>query len=364
MYPDYKQQAITCLADMFAGIATRQFNNPMFGESGLVSFDNKAVDLTFSTRDVINIAKLVRDLPLPTDPKSAEWIKNQRAAVRELAQKAEQHENDDPLHLLHTMMNLYFVCKGTDTGWLNAKMDEHGMTVFLTEEFSGAYLLKESERVSVLYNDKYEDYKIMEVALYYSENENEWQLTFKAIHLKSGKEVILKNEQVSPNDKKVIADWMIFQARIDIHRTTPLEQQENGEWTAPRKNVREVDGVQVLTAINELTDCNILTVEAGTNGRQGGDTGHGGRTYLRITNDASTDLNCRTAVGRHEKDANGQYHYCLDTTDHGHVDQIEIMLGGDSELDTFIDALEFAADVLRKQRDGQMTTEIPDKQKK
>jgi len=40
------------------------------------------------------------------------------------------------------------------------------------------------------------------------------------------------------------------------------------------------------------------------------------------------------------------------------------MLGGDSELDTFIDALEFAVDVLRKQRDGQMTTEIPDKQKK
>ncbi len=365
MYPDYKQQAIARLTELFARLASRQFNNILFDEEGMIDFGSQSVfPLMFSTRDVINISKLMDDQVLPFDKKTQDWIASGRYAVRELAQKAEQHEYDDPMHLLHTMMNLCNVCKDGDTGWLNAKIDDNGMTVFLTEEFSGAHLLKEAEKVSVIYNDKYDTVKIMEVDAHYSEKEGDWRLTFKAIHLKSGKEVILQNDEVSPNDKKVIADWMIGQARLDIHRSTELEQQENGEWTAPRKNVREVDRVQVLTAVNEITDCNILTVEAGTNGKHGGDTGHGCRAYLRITNDASTDLNCRTAVGHHDTDADGRCHYRLDTTDHGHVDQIEIMLGGDSELDTFIEALEFAVAVLRKQRDGQMTTEIPDKQKK
>ena len=115
---------------------------------------------------------------------------------------------------------------------------------------------------------------------------------------------------------------------------------------------KQVDGIAVKTAADEIVDFNILTVEAGTNGKQGGDAGHGCRTYLCIKNDACTYMKCRTSIHRIDVDADGLCHHHDDTTDHGQVDEIEIMLGGDSELDTFIEALEFAVDTLRKQRDG------------
>ena len=35
-----------------------------------------------------------------------------------------------------------------------------------------------------------------------------------------------------------------------------------------------------------------LEVEAGTNGYQGGDSGHGSRTYLRLKDLGSTDIRC------------------------------------------------------------------------
>ena len=46
---------------------------------------------------------------------------------------------------------------------------------------------------------------------------------------------------------------------------------------------RRIKGVDVETWEREIIDANILSVEAGTNGYQGGDTGHGGRTYIRIS---------------------------------------------------------------------------------
>jgi hypothetical protein len=49
----------------------------------------------------------------------------------------------------------------------------------------------------------------------------------------------------------------------------------------------------------------------------------------------------------------------MDVTDHGNVDQIEITLGGDTELDTFVQALRFAADVLEKEIDGKLILDVP-----
>ena len=106
----------------------------------------------------------------------------------------------------------------------------------------------------------------------------------------------------------------------------------------------EVDGIKIQTRKKSMESCNILSVEVGTTGPQGGDTGHGGRTYFRITNDASTDMRCIVKTQR------GKTYKFNDAVD---VDQIEIMFGGDSELDTFISALDFAADRLREQRYSQ-----------
>lgn len=77
---------------------------------------------------------------------------------------------------------------------------------------------------------------------------------------------------------------------------------------------------------------NCITVYAGTNCPAGGDSGYGGRTILGITNDAATDLR----VG-------------LNGTSPVEVNSVEIVLGGDTECETFIQALEHALQVLKTQ---------------
>ena len=88
-------------------------------------------------------------------------------------------------------------------------------------------------------------------------------------------------------------------------------------------------------ACGELYDCdfglfNTLTVTVGTNGYQGGDSGHGGRTYISIEDTGCTDLNARATINSHDQT------------------KVEIMLGGDSELDSIIEALRWAADKLEE----------------
>lgn len=97
-------------------------------------------------------------------------------------------------------------------------------------------------------------------------------------------------------------------------------------------NIVDVNGVKVPTCIREFSSANIIEVEVGTTGLCGGDTGHGGRTYLRIKDLSSTDMSCRLSGNS-----------CGDTG------QIEIMFGGDCELETFVEALEFVAETLRDQ---------------
>lgn len=50
------------------------------------------------------------------------------------------------------------------------------------------------------------------------------------------------------------------------------------------------DGTEISTYTREVISANILEVEAGTTGYMGGDSGHGGRTYFRIQDSASTDM--------------------------------------------------------------------------
>ena len=112
-----------------------------------------------------------------------------------------------------------------------------------------------------------------------------------------------------------------------------------------------IDGQVVPVKEKEIINANVIKVEVGTNGIQGGDSGHGSRTHFAIENVSSTDMTLAFDGG----DA-----YC------GHVDvgdvrlegregmhgceRIEIEFGGDAELDTFIEALEFAVATLKEQR--------------
>ena len=100
-----------------------------------------------------------------------------------------------------------------------------------------------------------------------------------------------------------------------------------------------IDGIEVPTQRRHFYSANILSCEVGTTGYCGGDSGNGGRTYIKISDGCSTDLRCKII-----KDDKFRPEY--------HVDGVEIVLGGDCELDTIIDAFEYAAKVLKEKRDN------------
>lgn len=91
------------------------------------------------------------------------------------------------------------------------------------------------------------------------------------------------------------------------------------------------DGTRITTYSREITSANVLEAEAGTTGYMGGDTGHGGRTYLRITDLGGTDMRVNPIQDRY---GNGGF---------------EVTLGGDCELATLITALKFITQVLEEE---------------
>lgn len=95
------------------------------------------------------------------------------------------------------------------------------------------------------------------------------------------------------------------------------------------------DGAHFRTFSREINNANCLEVEAGTTGFKGGDSGHGGRTYIRITDLTSTDMRVTTKTDKF-----------------GHTDEVEIVLGGDTELETTIQALKFITKVLEDEAKG------------
>lgn len=100
-----------------------------------------------------------------------------------------------------------------------------------------------------------------------------------------------------------------------------------------------VDGTHIDTFKKEIVSANILEVEVGTTGYMGGDTGHGGRTFFRIKDLASTDM--RLAFRDNGKYFKSRY-----------LNDLELTFGGDCELDTFCEALRIGYNVLSQHSDG------------
>lgn len=88
------------------------------------------------------------------------------------------------------------------------------------------------------------------------------------------------------------------------------------------------DGTEFSTYTRNVYSANMLEVEAGTTGYKGGDSGHGGRTYFRISDHGTTDMEVRTLGDRY--------------VSYG----FEVLIGGDCELETMIRALKFITKVL------------------
>lgn len=95
---------------------------------------------------------------------------------------------------------------------------------------------------------------------------------------------------------------------------------------------RKVDGVIFPTWERDVVSCNILSVEAGTTGPQGGDSGHGCRTYFSIKDEACTDMEVNPTYDKW-----------------GNRNGFEVALGGDTELETMKEALKFILHVLEEQ---------------
>lgn len=104
--------------------------------------------------------------------------------------------------------------------------------------------------------------------------------------------------------------------------------------TEIKRNTREVSNVKIETYSKEIVSACMLGVEVGTNGYQGGDTGHGSRTYISFKNEGCTDMNVH--VG-----------YEYDTPN-----KVTLTFGGDCELMNIILALKFAINVLEDQIKG------------
>lgn len=81
---------------------------------------------------------------------------------------------------------------------------------------------------------------------------------------------------------------------------------------------------------------NIMAAEVGTTGRMGGDAGHGGETYLKLTNDASTSWHVVVT------DADGIEQVISEPSN------IMISVQGDAELQTLSEALEWAGKEIRR----------------
>ena len=125
---------------------------------------------------------------------------------------------------------------------------------------------------------------------------------------------------------------------IDV-RKDYFYQKYGHEWAESRDNdfdsysysVYEVDGYTFPIYKREIVSANVLEVVAGTNGYHDGDSGHGCRTFIRIKDVDSTDIKVKVLER------------------YGDTEGVEIVLGGDTELNTIIKAFRYIADVLEIQ---------------
>lgn len=109
------------------------------------------------------------------------------------------------------------------------------------------------------------------------------------------------------------------------HRNTELTPSKT--WESKKR----VNGTLISTFGASYESCNMLSVEAGTNGFHGGDGRHGSCTYLSFENGYNTDMSVS-----------------IDGVQFP-ADKVELMFGGDCELETVILALEYAVKTLKDQ---------------
>jgi hypothetical protein len=89
------------------------------------------------------------------------------------------------------------------------------------------------------------------------------------------------------------------------------------------------------TKAQEFWSANGIEAEAGTNHPQGGDAGHGGRTYVRLTDLAGTAWQVRITADGKKTLVDGPK-------------TVELVLGGDTEHDTLVQALRFVLSQLER----------------
>jgi hypothetical protein len=93
---------------------------------------------------------------------------------------------------------------------------------------------------------------------------------------------------------------------------------------------------KLVTKTQKFSNCALFEVEVGTTGLCGGDSGCGGRTFLRFGNRGGTDMRVES--------------------DH---DNVSLTIGGDGELENLISGLQFALDVLKESRENGTAEDNP-----
>ena len=96
-----------------------------------------------------------------------------------------------------------------------------------------------------------------------------------------------------------------------------------------------IDGHEVPIKSQKFLSASMIKCEVGTNIPQGGDTGHGGRTYFMIEDLGCTDMRVDTHRGNGMEDNSSS--------------KVEIVFAGDDEAFQFLSALKFAVNVLWEQ---------------
>lgn len=124
-------------------------------------------------------------------------------------------------------------------------------------------------------------------------------------------------------------EHIFFTIDNDYFNKKDSENKNNHMHSECSYSIIEVDGHEFPVYRKEITSANIIEAIAGTTGYQGGDSGHGCRAFIRIRDLASTDIRI--------------------TKIEPYGDGVEIILGGDTEVMTMIEALRFIADVLEKE---------------
>lgn len=99
--------------------------------------------------------------------------------------------------------------------------------------------------------------------------------------------------------------------------------------SAFKRTNRVVDGKYIDTITLEFLSACIIEVEAGTTGYKGGDSGHGGRSYIRIKDLGSTDIRVNLIEDKY-----------------GAEDGVELIFGGDCEMSLLPEIFRAIANIL------------------